>query len=490
MVLGISARWYMDHPRISLTLLFISWKALLLLIAWTSPHPGYDTSTTLLTHLISQRSGDEYVSPSFRQVLANQLTRWDAIYFTNIAHRGALFEQEWAFGWGYTKIISTFGPCKWFYQARLFAWVKADVCGVVLFDSHADLVEMAIAGIFVSNTAHLLSVLVLFEMSKLVAARPLSHSSIGLAWISASLHILSPAGLFLSAPYAESSFSFLNFVGFGLYALNLQAHNDSRPGLRDTLALVSGLVFGLATTFRSNGLLSGLLFCFDIVNSILPLRSDAQAQRIIADLRRVSFLIIAGSLMAVVSFFPQFLAYQEYCVEGEPEHWAAWCTHRIPSIYTWVQSHYWNVGLFRYWTLSNAPLFMLATPMLLILILSADCLFPPNSSSSRLTGQRAKSSHTPIGEGWMSPIGKEVGQRLAVLQLLLAVLAFTSYHVQIVTRISSGYPLWYWWLASKIMNKKHISLAGYNIPTKGVVGWMVTYALLQAGLFAAFLPPA
>ncbi|KAL8818531.1 MAG: hypothetical protein Q9223_002854 [Gallowayella weberi] len=327
-------------------------------------------------------------------------------------------------------------------------------------------------------------------MSKLVAARPLSQRSLGFALISASLHILSPAGLFLSAPYAESSFSFLNFAGFFLYALNLQAHDDGRPGLRDILALASGIAFGLATMFRSNGILSGLLFCYDIVRSILTVRSDAQPQKILASLRRVSFIGISGILMAVGSFFPQFLAYQEYCVQGKPEHRAMWCTHRIPSIYAWVQSHYWNVGLFRYWTLSNAPLFMLATPMLLILMLSADCTFPRNQSSSRLTSETAEPSSTPIGEGWTSPLGREIEQRFAVPQLLLAILALTSYHVQIVNRISSGYPLWYWWLASKIMSKEHISVAGCSIPMKVVVGWMVTYALLQAGLFAAFLPPA
>ncbi|KAL8797620.1 MAG: hypothetical protein Q9182_007170 [Xanthomendoza sp. 2 TL-2023] len=327
-------------------------------------------------------------------------------------------------------------------------------------------------------------------MSKLVAAQPLSQRGVAFALVSASLHILSPAGLFLSAPYAESSFSLLNFFGFFLYALNLQAHDDGRLGLRDMLALASGLAFGLATMFRSNGILSGLLFCYDIVRSILTLRSDAQPQRILASLRRVTFIGISGLLVATGSFFPQFLAYHEYCVQGKPEHRAMWCTHRVPSIYAWVQSHYWNVGLFRYWTLSNAPLFMLAAPMLLILILSADYFFLRNQSPSRLTSKTAEPSPTLIGVGWVSPLGREFGQRLAVPQLLLAVLALTSYHVQIVNRISSGYPLWYWWLASNIISREHISLGGCDIPVKVVVGWMVTYALLQAGLFAAFLPPA
>lgn len=71
---------------------------------------------------------------------------------------------------------------------------------------------------------------------------------------------------------------------------------------------------------------------------------------------------------------------------------------------------------------------------------------------------------------------------IALPQLVLAILALSSYHVQIITRISSGYPLWYIWLAAKVMDEpKRVSM---------VVRWMVMYALIQAGLYASFLPPA
>lgn len=106
-------RLRLSYPKTSLILLFIVWKALLLLIACTSPHPGYDTSTTLLAHSMARQSGGEPAGHSALQTLANQLTRWDAIYFTNIAHRGALFEQEWAFGWGYARFVRLLAPCTW-----------------------------------------------------------------------------------------------------------------------------------------------------------------------------------------------------------------------------------------------------------------------------------------------------------------------------------------------------------------------------------------
>lgn len=210
-----------------------------------------------------------------------------------------------------------------------------------LFGSDAGVLETAVAGILVSNIAHLLSVLVLYSISKLISETPSSPRSQSFAFISASLHTISPAGLFLSAPYAESSFSLLNFVGFSLYASSLQAHRGGYSNRRDVLVIASGLAFGLATTFRSNGLLSGLLFCFDIIRSMSTILEDMQQKTALSGLRRIIFLVTAGLLVAAGSVFPQYLAYHEYCVDAQPRHRAPWCTHRVPSIYAWVQSYYW-----------------------------------------------------------------------------------------------------------------------------------------------------
>ena len=96
-------------PRLSLTVYFIGWKLILLLIALTSPGPGYDTSTTLISKCIDETETSTSLSEVIAEKLSRKLVRWDAIYFTQIAQRGYLFEQEWAFGWGFTRLLAIVG---------------------------------------------------------------------------------------------------------------------------------------------------------------------------------------------------------------------------------------------------------------------------------------------------------------------------------------------------------------------------------------------
>ena len=117
--------------------------------------------------------------------------------------------------------------------------------------------------------------------------------------------------------------------------------------------------------------------------------------------------------------------------------------------------------------------------------------------------------------------------RLALPQVVLAVMAATSFHVQIINRISSGYPIWYIILAIAIQsgrrsNATHVesrakksadsassgdksiqreadasSIGGtwhFGLLQGRILKWivrgMVMYAIVQGGLYASFLPPA
>ncbi len=149
----------------------------------------------------------------------------------------------------------------------------------------------------------------------------------------------------------------------------------------------------------------------------------------------------------------------------------------------------------KYWTLSNLPLFLLAAPMLYIMTRSSIWAWNWHQTVSSVYPDKHPKSNraaTTDGEGTPSTTAtSDVVRRLLVPQLVLAILALTSYHVQIITRLSSAYPVWYWWLACLTLDDKKIRLFGRSWRSARIVGsWMVGYALIQAGLYASFLPPA
>lgn len=92
----------LDNPIRSLTLAFWAWKVLLYIVVVACPGSGYDTSTSLISYAANPTAQSESLSGPLR------FARWDSIYFLDIAEKGYLYEQEWAFGWGYTKLLSIF----------------------------------------------------------------------------------------------------------------------------------------------------------------------------------------------------------------------------------------------------------------------------------------------------------------------------------------------------------------------------------------------
>ncbi|KAI9745552.1 MAG: ER membrane glycoprotein subunit of the GPI transamidase complex-like protein [Claussenomyces sp. TS43310] len=357
----------LHRPVQTLILSFIAWKILLLVTAAGSPGIAYDTSTSL-----AQRSADSPSRPPIVLVLnyiSQQLTRWDAIYFTTIARRGYLYEQEWAFGWGFTQLIRF-------------------CTNVVKGIDHGHFVFLeSLIGIAIAHASHGLSVLVLYGFTRRIF--PDGEATRKLAFVTALLHIISPAGLFLSAPYGESTFALLSFVGY-------------------------------------------LVFSYGFLREYRPQRSKMS-----------------------------LLSYLDYCWERQPQ----------------------QVGFLGYWTLSNVPLFALAAPMLGLMMISALSMFRTNSSLATLMAYSAHvDKESPLNQ--KAEGGASLLRSLAVPQLTLAVLALFCYHVQIITRISSGYPVWYIWLASNLLESGKLRKdskegpAWSSIQCTRIVKYMVVYGIV------------
>jgi phosphatidylinositol glycan class V len=195
------------------------------------------------------------------------------------------------------------------------------------------LYHYVLAGIIISNVCHLLSVLVLYRLFTVVLD-PQQRQAI--PFVAAVLHVLTPASLFMSAPYAEAIFSLFNFTGMLFYAQVKTIADAQKPSIQEDLRMLSsGFFFAAATLMRSNGLLSGSIFLYDVV-TYLPRTLSIQLS--LGDVRRIVVSCVAGTLIGLGFIGPQYLAYARFCNSEEAR---PWCEKTLPSIYSWVQSHYW-----------------------------------------------------------------------------------------------------------------------------------------------------
>lgn len=197
-----------------------------------------------------------------------------------------------------------------------------------------------VAGILVAHLSHFLSVFALFELSQTVHPATSSPHRDRFSFLAAAFHIISPAGIFLSAPYAESLFSLLNFTGMYSYAAAHSNDNASQRWKRNALTILAGVLFGLGATVRSNGLLSGLIFVIDAFQSA---RSILYSSNFRVYLRDLCVTVMAGILLGFGTIIPQHLAYMEYCSTSGGDL-RPWCASTVPSIYAWVQKQYWYVA--------------------------------------------------------------------------------------------------------------------------------------------------
>jgi len=104
--------------------------------------------------------------------------------------------------------------------------------------------------------------------------------------------------------------------------------------VQDFFVLASGISFGIATTFRSNGILNGSLLAEEAVRTLLLFRHGFR----LTTIRHLVATGVGGLAVAAGFLLPQYIAYSEYCniYASRP-----WCEKTLPSIYTFVQDHYW-----------------------------------------------------------------------------------------------------------------------------------------------------
>jgi Gpi18-like mannosyltransferase len=202
-------------------------------------------------------------------------------------------------------------------------------------DSVGGPAKIAVIGVGLSHVTHFLSVLVLYGLTKRVFGSD-KTSEKAFCFLSALLHIISPAGVFLSAPYGEPVFSLLNFAGFYLYASSLYNNRLGKSVVRDLQQLLAAATFATASTVRGNGIISGSLFAYDCAALLFQIIKGGLSVEIV---HRLIITIFGGIIVALGTILPQYVAYTSYCTTGTLSR--PWWQRLIPSIYAWVQAEYW-----------------------------------------------------------------------------------------------------------------------------------------------------
>jgi phosphatidylinositol glycan class V len=249
---------------------------------------------------------------------------------------------------------------------------------------------------------------------------------------------------------------------------------------RSQWALAS-VYFCLAGAFRSNGiLLSGFILwgilvdpfvrertvshCFSITYLHLCLPSLKLA------IKRVPYALLLTSLIFSPMIYHQYSGYRVFCQETDTP--AQWCSNYPPSIYTYVQSKYWNVGFLRYWTLQQFPNLLLATPVLVLL--SYHSTQSVRLFTNHLFDKAQPRSLSPFDSRSLAPHGIHAF-------VFTSILLFAS-HTQIILRFAASLPFTYWSAARLLVEHPRLG--------KWWVGWSVVWGAVSLVLWSTFLPPA
>lgn len=224
---------------------------------------------------------------------------------------------------------------------------------------------------------------------------------------------------------------------------------------------------------RSNGGLAGLVFVCEV--TLRWVRGNPAPLRLWLGAGVRAGLVMMPPLLFQWRMQEQFCAVdpaRPYCfpVPGLG-------LHLLPAIYGHVQSQFWGVGLFKYYTVSNVPQFLLAAPVLVVTMSSLV------GACAVLVGKGNRGKN----EGWWEQMDLHLSEQwrdagaLYGLWLVLLLVSLTVLHVQVATRFMVASPPLYWHLA-------RFGTGGSAWAARAVYAWAAAFACVGTVLFATFLP--
>lgn len=438
--------------------------------------------------------------------------RWDSQHYLHISMYGYTFENNLAF--------FPFFPFLMQNVASLLSYLSASMLSkytcLLLSGVFINLIGFTAAGYF------------------LYALTYFTFNDINVAVKTTFLFALNPASIFFRTIYTESWFSFLTFLG--LHCLRSAFFEKPSAIVQATIC------FALSSIVRSNGLINFgyviyLCTCFGFEPFLTPKNSETVTnnasngaktkktpvrfndKQINALIRYFSILVFCFFVMVLPFCMLQFYQYVSFCTPdsnkivvdhrvyemGRSNNYVfpgelkklPWCKSRFPPPlpYSAVQTRYWNVGLFGYYSFRKIPNFLLASPTF-VLALAACVHF--------LTEMRLSDA------GWMKKLLNSKSFAPYILHVLfLSFVGLFMINVEVTTRmIFSSSPLLFWYLCKFLSstNGDQSVTASMVLERRSVVGlflefwrsseirgkilllYFLSYTIVGTALHVNFLP--
>ncbi|KAF7393754.1 hypothetical protein HZH68_010573 [Vespula germanica] len=428
------------------------------------------------------------------------LIRWDGEYFIHIAKYGYTYENMLAFYPLYPATI------------RITAIIIRKIFFVL--NVHSSLV---VAAILINYVCFVKSVSILFDLSKIV----LKNTNI--AYKAAILYCISPANIFFSAAYTESMFAYFTF-----YSMLKSIKNN----------IYAIIPLGLSTLVRSNGIINVGFFIYfrfkSIFNrltveinskdkiSVIKLCNLVIKKRFIQSMFLLFFIVILTLFPFIILQIYNYVTFCKITLNAPilPTHiidyatknnlvlqynaTSTWCHAKIPIAYSYVQEKYWNVSFLNYYKLKQIPNFILAFPILYIMIKCIIEFYSEHKMHFFSLGLIDIKYEKNTSE-------KKYPAEMFVFVihgLFLTVFCICFVHIQVSTRLlCSASPLVYWYCALSLSYvpqfenvickdeknlfskwKIFLSKQKYTLGDKLVLFYFLGYTIVGCFMFVNFLP--
>lgn len=443
-------------------------------------------------HLIDDHNADGFRAPldplmkkgkidKIIEVALGGFRRWDAQYFLHISEHGYTYENTLAFYPLYPLCI------------KVVRYILVNIFPFMTVHTLSLLIGVILNVIFFAKASN-----AIYELGRRVLRDQRK------AEIAAILFCFNPASIFFTAPYSESLYAWLSFT------LMIKCFED----INSVLIVVP---LSLSILCRSNGLIN---IGFVVYYGLKKMFTQSTILSFVTVFLKVfSILIIIAfhfGLMQVYNYylfcfqknfnFPDFI--KDYAVEHDlkiagnrtNETVSPWCSSNFPVSYSYVQEQYWNVGYLNYYEFKQIPNFLLATPIILIILGNSFKYFINNQAYCwRLGIFNLKNS--------VMRVTTVADQNIFVF--VAHAVAFTIFcilfvHIQVTTRLlASSNPMLYFFCANYFMtlsasHKKHdkqqetpvniFDIKRLNWTQKLIVYYFLGYYSLGTILFSNFLP--